>query len=221
MEADGTMERLPKKEAAQLREQRDKLERFLSGIKDMGKLPSAVFIVDLKKERIALAEARKLNIPVVAIVDTNCDPDEVDYVIPGNDDAIRAIKLIANKIADAIIEVKGNEFIEEDETAEAVPGGFAAELPDGFAEATDGFAAPAPAAAAPLGLDEMEPVAASDVDWTAGADTADGALSAFGTGVSQAEAESAIADSYADIELQQAAQTEQAEKDRAAGKTDI
>src|SRR5260370_19401452 len=134
MEKDGTLERLPKKEGAQLREQRDKLERFLGGIKDMGKLPGAVFIVDLKKERIALAEARKLNIPVIAIVDTNCDPDEVDYVIPGNDDAIRAIKLIANTIADAVIEVKWNEFIEVDEPAEAVPEGFAAELPDGFAE---------------------------------------------------------------------------------------
>jgi hypothetical protein len=185
----------------------------------MGKLPGAVFIVDLKKERIALAEARKLNIPVVAIVDTNCDPDEVDYVIPGNDDAIRAIKLIANKIADAVIEVKGNEFIEVDETAEAVPEGFAAELPDGFAEAPADFLTPAPAALAPLGLDEVE--AEAPVDWAVGEDTADRALSAFGTGVTQAEAESAIADSYADQELQEAAQTELAEKDRAAGKTDI
>jgi small subunit ribosomal protein S2 len=206
MEADGTLERLPKKEAAKLREQRDKLDRFLSGIKDMGKLPSAVFIVDLKKERIALAEARKLNIPVLAIVDTNCDPDEVDYVIPGNDDAIRAIKLIANKIADAVIEIKGNEYIEEDETAEAVPEGegFAALIPDGFAEGP--VTIPAPAAVAALDGEE-EPV--------------EEPLSAFGTGVTQSEAESAIADSYADLELQQAAQTELAEKDRAAGKTDI
>src|SRR5439155_23561922 len=120
MEADGTFDRLPKKEAAQLREERDKLDRFLGGIKDMGKLPQAVFIVDLKKERIALAEARKLNIPVVAIVDTNCDPDEVDYVIPGNDDAIRAIKLISNKIADAIIEVKQEEWDREEEARTAV-----------------------------------------------------------------------------------------------------
>jgi small subunit ribosomal protein S2 len=221
MEADGTMERLPKKEAAHLREQRDKLERFLSGIKDMGKLPGAVFIVDLKKERIALAEARKLNIPVVAIVDTNCDPDEVDYVIPGNDDAIRAIKLIANKIADAIIEVKGNEFIEEDEEAEAVPEGFAAQLPDGFAEEPAVFAAAAAVAAAPLGLDEIEAEKVAGAEWGAGEEEADEALSASGTGASQAETESAIADSYADIELQEAAQTEQAEKDRAAGKTDI
>lgn len=106
MEEDGTLEQLTKKEAARLREERNKLERFLGGIKDMPGLPSAVFIVDLKKERIALLEARKLEIPVVAIVDTNCDPDEVDYVIPGNDDAIRAIKLISSKLAEAILEVK-------------------------------------------------------------------------------------------------------------------
>ncbi len=208
METDGTFERLPKKEAAKLREQRDKLDRFLSGIKDMGRLPSAVFIVDLKKERIALAEARKLGIPVVAIVDTNCDPDEVDYVIPGNDDAIRAIKLIANKIADAVIEIKGNEYIEEDEEAEAVPEGFAAELPEGFAEEP----MVTPIGAAPLGLDEIEAVEEEPEA---------AAPSAFGTGVTQSEAEAAIADSYADLELQQAAQTEQQEKDRAAGKTDI
>src|SRR5437588_9045287 len=134
MEANGTLDKLTKKEAMGLREQRNKLERYLGGIKTMPKLPDAVFIVDLKKERIALAEARKLEIPVVAIVDTNCDPDEVDYIIPGNDDAIRAIKLISNKIADAVIEVKGNEFIEVDETAEAVPEGFADQLPDGVAE---------------------------------------------------------------------------------------
>jgi small subunit ribosomal protein S2 len=86
------------------------LERYLGGIKDMPTLPSALFIIDLKKERLAVQEARKLGIPIVAIVDTNCDPDEVDYVIPGNDDAIRAIKLITNRIADAIIEAKGPEW---------------------------------------------------------------------------------------------------------------
>lgn len=106
MEEDGTFEKLPKKETAVLRDEANKLERFLGGIKDMPKLPGVVYIVDLKKERIALAEARKLEIPVVAIVDTNCDPDEVDYPIPGNDDAIRAIKLITGKIADAIAEVR-------------------------------------------------------------------------------------------------------------------
>ena len=118
MEADGTLEKLTKKEAMGLLEQRNKLERYLGGIKTMPKLPDAIFIVDLKKEKIAVAEARKLEIPIVAIVDTNCDPDEVDYIIPGNDDAIRAIKLISNKIADAVIEVKQEEWdrAEEEKT---------------------------------------------------------------------------------------------------------
>ncbi len=120
MESDGTLDQLPKKEAAKLREEREKLERFLGGVKDMPKLPGAVYIVDLKKERIALLEARKLEIPVVAIVDTNCDPDEVDYVIPGNDDAIRAIKLISGKIAEAIAEVKP---VSEGEEAPVAVGG--------------------------------------------------------------------------------------------------
>ncbi|MCE5199256.1 MAG: 30S ribosomal protein S2 [Armatimonadota bacterium] len=121
MEANGIFEQLTKKEAAKLREEREKLERFLGGIKDMPKLPSAIYIVDLKKERIALLEARKLEIPVVAIVDTNCDPDEVDYVIPGNDDAIRAIKLISGKIAEAILEVRPiEEAVEEVAEAEEV-----------------------------------------------------------------------------------------------------
>jgi len=119
MEADGTLDKLTKKEAMGLREQRDKLERYLGGIKTMPKLPEAIFIVDLKKEKIALAEARKLEIPVVAIVDTNCDPDEVDYIIPGNDDAIRAIKLISNKIADAVIEVKQEEWDRAEEARAA------------------------------------------------------------------------------------------------------
>ena len=115
MSEDGTLEKLTKKEAAALTEQRDKLERYLGGIKNLPKLPDVLFIVDLKKERIAVAEARRLEIPIVAIVDTNCDPDEVDYVIPGNDDAIRAIKLISNKIADAVIEVKQEEWDREAE----------------------------------------------------------------------------------------------------------
>jgi small subunit ribosomal protein S2 len=110
LDAEGVLESLPKKEAADLREEKDRLERYLGGIKDMPTLPSALFIIDLKKERLAVQEARKLGIPIVAIVDTNCDPDEVDYVIPGNDDAIRAIKLITNRIADAIIEAKGPEW---------------------------------------------------------------------------------------------------------------
>ncbi len=114
MEADGIFEHLTKKEAAKLREESEKLERYLGGIKDMPKLPGVIYIVDLKKERIAVQEARKLEIPIVAIVDTNCDPDEVDYVIPGNDDAIRAIKLISGKIAEAILEIRPlPEVIEE------------------------------------------------------------------------------------------------------------
>ncbi|MHB8172276.1 MAG: 30S ribosomal protein S2 [Thermincolia bacterium] len=104
MEAEGTMDVLPKKEVAQLLGEKEKLQKFLGGIKDMKKLPGAVFVIDPRKERIAVAEARRLGIPVVAIVDTNCDPDEIDYVIPGNDDAIRAVKLLTNKMADAVIE---------------------------------------------------------------------------------------------------------------------
>ncbi|MBC8102906.1 MAG: 30S ribosomal protein S2 [Cytophagales bacterium] len=113
MERDGTFLKLTKKEAAILTEEKDRLERFLGGIKDMPRLPAALFIVDTKKEHIAVKEARSLGIPIVAIVDTNCDPDEVDYIIPGNDDAIRAIKLISNKIADAIIEIKQAEWDEQ------------------------------------------------------------------------------------------------------------
>ena len=106
MEEDGTFDILPKKEVAQLKGKKEKLERFLGGIKDMNKLPGAMFVVDPRKERIAVAEARLLHIPIVAIVDTNCDPDEIDYVIPGNDDAIRAVKLLAAKMADAVIEAR-------------------------------------------------------------------------------------------------------------------
>lgn len=104
MEEDGTFELLPKKEVGKLNLEIEKLEKFLGGIKDMNKLPGALFIVDPRKEKIAVAEAKKLGIPIVAIVDTNCDPDDVDYVIPGNDDAIRAVKLISSAIANAIIE---------------------------------------------------------------------------------------------------------------------
>lgn len=119
MEAEGTFEVLPKKEVAQLRHEKEKLERFLGGIKDMRKLPSALFVVDPRKERIAVAEARKLNIPIVGIVDTNCDPDEIDVVIPGNDDAIRAVKLLTAKMADAVIE--GTHGAQEaEETVETV-----------------------------------------------------------------------------------------------------
>lgn len=119
MEENGIFDVLPKKEVTRLRGEMQKLEKNLGGIKDMKKLPGALFIVDPKKERIAIHEARKLGIPVVAIVDTNCDPDEVDYVIPGNDDAIRAVKLIASKIADAIIEARQGEQFEPEQAAEA------------------------------------------------------------------------------------------------------
>ena len=104
MAEDGTFDLLPKKEVVKLNLEIERLEKFLGGIKNMKKLPGALFIVDPRKEKIAVAEAKKLNIPIVAIVDTNCDPDDVDYVIPGNDDAIRAVKLIAGTIANAVIE---------------------------------------------------------------------------------------------------------------------
>jgi small subunit ribosomal protein S2 len=118
MEAEGTISVLPKKEIAELMNEKEKLEKFLGGIKDMKKLPGALFIIDPRKERIAVAEARRLGIPIVAIVDTNCDPDEIDYVIPGNDDAIRAVKLLTAKMADAIIE--GNASLADDEATEEV-----------------------------------------------------------------------------------------------------
>ena len=117
MEEDGTFDRLPKKEVIKLQLEIEKLEKFLGGIKDMNKLPGALFIEDPRKERIAVAEAHKLGIPIVAIVDTNCDPDEIDYVIPGNDDAIRAVRLISGAMADAIIE--GRQGAETAEAAEA------------------------------------------------------------------------------------------------------
>lgn len=109
MEEDGTFEVLPKKEVVMLLKEKARLEKFLGGIKNMKKLPDAIFIIDPRKERIAVAEARKLGIPIIAIVDTNCDPDEVDYVIPGNDDAIRAVRLFTSKMADAVLEGKQGE----------------------------------------------------------------------------------------------------------------
>jgi small subunit ribosomal protein S2 len=112
MENDGTFNVLPKKEVILLKKEMDRLEKFLGGIKDMKSLPTALFIIDPRKERIAVAEARKLGIPIVAIVDTNCDPDEIDYVIPANDDAIRAVKLLTAKIADALIESKQGEQLD-------------------------------------------------------------------------------------------------------------
>ena len=112
MEAEGVFEVLTKKEVQGLKHEMEKLEKYLGGIKDMDKLPGALFIVDPRKERIAVAEAHKLNIPIVAIIDTNCDPDEIDYPIPGNDDAIRAVRLLTGKIADAIIEGRQGEAAE-------------------------------------------------------------------------------------------------------------
>ncbi|WP_425807363.1 30S ribosomal protein S2 [Desulfitobacterium sp. Sab5] len=120
MEAEGVFEILPKKEVAQLRHEMEKLERFLGGIKNMKKLPDALFVVDPRKERIAVAEARRLNIPIVGIVDTNCDPDEIDVVIPANDDAIRAVKLLTGRMADAILEGQQGSLDEAEEAAENV-----------------------------------------------------------------------------------------------------
>ena len=113
MQEDGTFAMLPKKEVAKLNLEIEKLEKYLGGVKNMKKLPGALFIVDPRKERNAIAEARKLHIPIVAIVDTNCDPDEIDYVIPGNDDAIRAIKLISATMANAVQEGKQGEDVQE------------------------------------------------------------------------------------------------------------
>lgn len=121
MEENGTMELLTKKEKAILLGEKEKLERFLGGIKNMPELPGAIFVVDPKKEKIAVHEARKLGIPVIGVVDTNCDPDEIDYVIPGNDDAIRAVKLLTSVIADAVVEAKqGAAGAEEADAAEEV-----------------------------------------------------------------------------------------------------
>ena len=117
MEEDGTFDVLPKKEVLGLRHEMEKLNRNLGGIKEMKKLPAALFVVDPRKEHIAVLEARKLNIPIVATVDTNCDPDEVDYVIPANDDAIRAVRLLASKMADAVLE--GRQGQQTAEAAEA------------------------------------------------------------------------------------------------------
>ncbi|MBR5995842.1 MAG: 30S ribosomal protein S2 [Eubacteriaceae bacterium] len=124
MEEDGTFDVLPKKEVVNLKNERDKLEKFLGGIKDMKKLPSVMFVIDPKKERIAVLEAKKLGIPVVSVVDTNCDPDDATYPIPGNDDAIRAVALICNTIANAIIEGNQGESFDVPEGApeeEAAP----------------------------------------------------------------------------------------------------
>ncbi|MEG0751974.1 MAG: 30S ribosomal protein S2 [Oscillospiraceae bacterium] len=119
MRDDGTFELLTKKEVSKLELEIEKLEKFLGGVKDMNQLPKALFIVDSRKEHIAVAEARKLGIPIVGIVDTNCDPDEIDYIIPGNDDAIRAVKLISGAMADAVITARqGEQMLAEDTAGE-------------------------------------------------------------------------------------------------------
>ena len=139
MEEDGTFDKLSKKEVIKLKLERDKLERFLGGIKEMKGMPGAMFVVDPKKERIAVKEARILGIPVVGIVDTNCDPDDVDYIIPANDDAIRAVKLIAGCMADAVLEAKQGESFDETEdeagSAEAAAEEVAAEVAEEKADA--------------------------------------------------------------------------------------
>ena len=116
MEEDGTFDVLPKKEVVEIKKEYDRLIKFLGGIRDMKSMPQALFVVDPRKERNAIAEAHKLNIPIVGIVDTNCDPDEIDYVIPANDDAIRAVKLLTGKMADAIIE--GQQGVSNEDVAE-------------------------------------------------------------------------------------------------------
>ncbi len=121
METDGTFEALTKKEVMKLKHEMEKLERFLGGIKDMKGTPAAMFVVDPKKEKIAVREARILGIPIVGIVDTNCDPDDVDYIIPANDDAIRAVRLITGKMADAVIEANQGEQMDPGEETEAEP----------------------------------------------------------------------------------------------------
>ena len=146
MEEDGTFEKLSKKEVLNLRHEHDKLDKFLGGIKEMKGMPGAIFIVDPKKEKIAVNEAKKLGIPVVGIVDTNCDPDDVDYIIPSNDDAIRAVKLISGCMADAIIEARQGESFDEGEDIQSEEAA-AAETVEAAeeAKAAEGEAAPAEA----------------------------------------------------------------------------
>ena len=120
MEEDGTFQRLPKKEVIKLKREAEKLEKFLGGIKEMDKLPDVLFVIDPKNEKIAVNEAKILGIPVVGVVDTNCDPDEVDIAIPGNDDAIRAVKLLTGTIANAIVEAKQGEQVEVEESEAVV-----------------------------------------------------------------------------------------------------
>jgi small subunit ribosomal protein S2 len=171
-QADGTLERFVKKEQLRLMEEREKLDRFLGGMKDMRGLPDALFIIDVRKERIAVQEATKLGIPVVAVVDTNCDPDPVDYVIPGNDDAIRSIRLMAERAADAIVEVKGEQWSpEEEQAAEPIDQEFAEFLetaPDAEAPGEAGAVAGDEARQAAPRIDEDAAAAGDAPDVEAG-----------------------------------------------------
>jgi small subunit ribosomal protein S2 len=135
MQEDGTFDMLPKKEVIKLTSEINKLEKYLGGVENMKKLPGAIFIVDPRKERNAIAEAHKLKIPVVAIVDTNCDPDEIDYVIPGNDDAIRAIKLISQTMANAVLEGRQGDDMPQESVAPAAPRAEVAPVAEAAAEA--------------------------------------------------------------------------------------
>ena len=167
MAEDGSFDLRTKKEVAKLRLEAEKLEKNLGGIQSMNRLPAVLFIVDIKKEHLAVAEARRLGIPIIAIVDTNCDPEEVDYVIPGNDDAIRAVKLIAGRMADAVIEAKQGEQFDEGkddkEVIESVPEvtGEEAEVPEVAGVVFEAIAEEAPVVAeeAPVVAEEAPAVA--------------------------------------------------------------
>ncbi len=127
---DGTMERFPKKEQLLLMEEKTKLDRFLGGIKDMRGLPDALFVIDTREEKIAVKEARKLGIPIIAIIDSNCDPDEVDFVIPGNDDAIRSINLMSERIADVLVAVTGEQWSPADDVVDTEVDEYLEDAPD-------------------------------------------------------------------------------------------
>jgi small subunit ribosomal protein S2 len=161
MERTGALDYLPKKEAIRLRRERDKLDRNLGGIQDLDRVPDAVFIVDTKKEHIAVTEARKLKVPVIAIVDTNCDPDEVDFAIPGNDDAIRAVTLVTRIVADALAEGRGmaKDDMVQEATASAVDEEPEVETPEVAAEiaASTVFEPDPTPADAPVEIEAIEP----------------------------------------------------------------
>lgn len=173
MEEEGRFDLLPKKEVIKLNHEKEKLLKFVGGIRELGGLPGAIFVVDPRKERIAVAEALKLEIPIVAIVDTNCDPDEIDYIIPGNDDAIRAVRLITSKIAEAVLEAKqGLQMAAEKEAAEAEEAAEAAEKAAAEAAGVEeeNGAEPEPAGD---GGETLEPLGKTDEPATAAEATGD------------------------------------------------